>query len=396
MRVLFVVPTDYDAVVKKGVAWLIDQREEDGELEQVITVHPFAINERSIAHSPRQTVYEFRTPAPSAWRIVGWLRLLGHILRTALRIRALARSNQVDIVRAQDPYYSALLAWLATRFTRARLVISLHADYRQRYRLDGAQGAPEVFGSRALAELLERVMLRQADGVLPIRESLGRQAMEAGVPAARIHLIPHGINLAAFAADAGDDDVPLDALQLDDSRAWLVFGGRLSRENYVADMLEMGEQLSRQRDDFLLVLAGDGPERAALSARLEVTPQLSRCCRLVGPVAAPVMASLRRHAAVGIVLMGGLSLIEACAAGRPVCAYDVEWHHELVENGVTGYLVEEADIASLATRVAQLLDDPTAADAMGAAARKRAFTRHSEAAARGARMAAYRAVAGAG
>jgi len=44
------------------------------------------------------------------------------------------------------------------------------------------------------------------------------------------------------------------------------------------------------------------------------------------------------------VLWGGFSLIEAGAAGNPMIAYDVEWHYELVENHVTGFLVTENNI----------------------------------------------------
>jgi len=74
--------------------------------------------------------------------------------------------------------------------------------------------------------------------------------------------------------------------------------------------------------------------------------------------------------------MGGYSLIEACAAGSPVVAYDVEWHSELVQTGKTGQLVREHDILGLTQAVDTLLTYPDEAKAMGATAKQWAFERH--------------------
>jgi len=45
--------------------------------------------------------------------------------------------------------------------------------------------------------------------------------------------------------------------------------------------------------------------------------------------------------------MGGFSLIEAYAAGRPVVSYDVEWHSELVKNNETGFLIPESMVFNI-------------------------------------------------
>ena len=86
--------------------------------------------------------------------------------------------------------------------------------------------------------------------------------------------------------------------------------------------------------------------------------------------------------------MGGYSLIEACAAARPVVAYDVEWHRELV-CAETGALVAEGDGPGLLAAVEDLLSDPARADAMGQTAKTRALARHGLEAARASKTAAY-------
>jgi len=49
------------------------------------------------------------------------------------------------------------------------------------------------------------------------------------------------------------------------------------------------------------------------------------------------------------------SVLEAMALGRPVVATDVGGNRELIRDGVTGYLVEPDDPASLAAKLSWLL-----------------------------------------
>ncbi|MEM9291347.1 MAG: glycosyltransferase [Acidobacteriota bacterium] len=66
------------------------------------------------------------------------------------------------------------------------------------------------------------------------------------------------------------------------------------------------------------------------------------------------------------------SILEAMAAGRPVVATAVGGVPELVEDGVSGYLVPPGDHQALARRVEDLLLHPRRAEAFGAAGQRRA------------------------
>ena len=65
-------------------------------------------------------------------------------------------------------------------------------------------------------------------------------------------------------------------------------------------------------------------------------------------------------------------LLEAQLAGCPVVATRAGGTSELVEDSVTGFLVEIGDHASVASFLARLLDDPTLAAEMGRAGAERA------------------------
>jgi D-inositol-3-phosphate glycosyltransferase len=68
----------------------------------------------------------------------------------------------------------------------------------------------------------------------------------------------------------------------------------------------------------------------------------------------------------------GLVALEAAACGTPVVAAAVGGLQTLVEHGRTGFLVHDRDAAAFTACVAELLDDPAMAAAMGDAATARA------------------------
>jgi glycosyltransferase involved in cell wall biosynthesis len=82
----------------------------------------------------------------------------------------------------------------------------------------------------------------------------------------------------------------------------------------------------------------------------------------------------RAHAACLPSRAEGLSnaLMEAMTAGLPAVATEVGGNAELIEDGVTGFIVPPGDLRSLAARLSLLLSDREGARRMGAAARRKA------------------------
>lgn len=67
----------------------------------------------------------------------------------------------------------------------------------------------------------------------------------------------------------------------------------------------------------------------------------------------------------------GRTIIEAMAAGKPVVSTRSGGPQEIIEDGVSGFLVDVGDDAAMANRLAELLSNPDQLAAMGAAARRR-------------------------
>jgi glycosyltransferase involved in cell wall biosynthesis len=370
-RLLVVIAADYDSAIRKGVDSLFKQFDEDGFFSRVVLLSPNIRRDRAIPITP---CIEYRE---IGWTRRGWWTRLTaplHLLRLVREGCRLVRRQGITLIRATEPSLCGVVAWVISRLTGVPYCLSLHADYDQRYKLDGARGAPTLFGARWPIMLVERLTLRGALRVLPIRESLVRYALNHGAMPGAVRVIPHGIDLAPYREPSGIDirarySIPADGRVLS-------FAGRLSRENYLDDVLAAVRRVAANREDVYLVLAGGGALERAVSEKVATDPVLTRCVRMAGFVDQDMVRALRQQGDVSLCLMAGYSLIEACAAARPVISYDVEWHHELVIDGETGYLVPEHDVAGVAGAIVALLGDPRASSRMGERARELAFLRH--------------------
>lgn len=375
--ILFMIPAEYESLVTKGVDNMIIDRDEDGFFKRCVTVHPLTQRTQTIDINETHVIHEIGfdlIPGSHRHKLLRYLQVPLHFFRILRICGRLVREEQVDLIRATDPYWMGFFALLVARKRGLPFCVSIHSDYDKRFELDGKLGAPTILGSRKLAKRLERFVLSRADLVMPIRESLGKRAICDGARSELVRIIPHGIDLRPFSEEASYDIYQM--FGIDRHKKILSFVGRLSNENYVDDLLEMARQLSLQREDFILVFAGGGNEEDRLRHTVSNEPQLEKTVRMLGFQPREVCIDLRRASEVNLCLMAGFSLIEACASERPVISYDVEWHYELVRNGETGFLIKEHDNKQLVAAVSYLLDHPDEAAEMGKNARDLALAKH--------------------
>ncbi|MBI4180016.1 glycosyltransferase family 4 protein [bacterium] len=375
---LYITPTDFNTARQKGVLRLILERDADGFFGKVFTIHPLArqsqVNDLNGVHRVIDLGPDILPPFLRRHRFFRRLLAPFHLWDVAGKLVDLVRKENISLIRASDPFLSGLLAGWISRRTGVPYCVSLHADYDLGFILDPKLGGLTVFGSRAPSKWLERYVFSRAPLVMPIRQHLSDVARRNGARAESIRIIPHGIDLERFKRPPAADIRR--ALNLPGDRKIISFVGRLSKDNYIDDILEMARKLGERRRDFLLVVAGGGYEEDRVKRTVREDAVLSDCVRMTGFLPREDAIDLRRAADVCVCLMGGLSLIESCAAAKPVISYDVEWHGELVRPGETGFLAREHDINALVDAANFLLDHPDDAARMGQTAGDLAAERH--------------------
>ena len=120
------------------------------------------------------------------------------------------------------------------------------------------------------------------------------------------------------------------------------------------------------------VVAGEGPDRAQLSARARER-RVDEALRLIGPTSGPepLLAATDLFVSASWAESFPYNILEAMAASLPVVATDVGGTREAVVDGVTGTLVAPRDPQALAEAVIGLLDEPGRRERLGLAGRAR-------------------------
>jgi D-inositol-3-phosphate glycosyltransferase len=198
-----------------------------------------------------------------------------------------------------------------------------------------------------------------------------------GDPTGRIEIVPPAVEHAFFAP--GDRRGARNAVGLPVDRPVVLFVGRI--QPLKAPDLAVRALAELDRDDATLVIVGgasgtDGNGELARVRTLVGDLGLDDRVQFVPPRPHHILSSYYRAADVVIVPSRsesfGLVALEAAACGVPVVASAVGGLLNIVHDGVTGVLVDGRDPHRYGRAIAQLLDDPAGAAAMGVAAAVRA------------------------
>lgn len=211
-----------------------------------------------------------------------------------------------------------------------------------------------------------------------------------GDPGGRIEIVAPGVEHALFAP--GDQGGARRAIDMPGTAPLIVFVGRIQPlKGPDVAIRALDELHARGHPDASLVIVGgasgqDGDTETHRAHDLVDELDLHSQVHFVEPQPHHVLSSYYRAADIVIVPSRsesfGLVALEAAACGTPVVASAVGGLLSLVDDGITGRLIDGRDPVDYGAALAEILDDPAARIAMGAAARRRAssYTWHAAAA----------------
>lgn len=373
---IFCEAADYDALKAKGVVSLLDNWLIGGYFKKVYIVHFPTPKKRLIRERESIEIIELGVKA----RFLKQNNMIfGYTVLNALwyfwqvfTMRGFTK-NEISVIHGAGVHHTALAALFLYHLTGIPTCISVHSDDEGRYEQMKKYGSFwTLFNMRYFTVLVHRFVFSHAPRVFIIRESLGRWVKSMGAKPERICLFPHGIDIENFLKPYGGNirsEFNLSSVGL------VVFAGRLSQENYVYDMIEIAQKVTMGIEDIVFVIIGDGPERYELEGYVRIK-NLHKYFRFLGFLPQNKVYEFRKNASVNLCLMAGYSLIEAALSKRPIISYDVEWHHELIKNDETGFLVPEHDVEAAANAIVTLLADHRLAERLGENAFQLALERH--------------------
>lgn len=162
--------------------------------------------------------------------------------------------------------------------------------------------------------------------------------------------------------------------------AWILAVGRLDPIKGFATLIEAMHLLSQRQVDCRCSIVGEGPLRASLQALIDALG-VARKVQLVGAKPQDEVRSMMERATLfalpcEVATDGNrdgipVALMEAMAVGCPVLSAPVSGVPELIQDGVTGLLVETANPRALANAIQRLLEDSTLRSDLSRAARRK-------------------------
>jgi glycosyltransferase involved in cell wall biosynthesis len=278
----------------------------------------------------------------AAVRLSGARVVHAHNLQPALGWRALAAARAAGARVVLHLHQYRLVCAIGVCFTRGAECTRCHGrDTLPGVRLNCRGSLPEAVSYGASLALWQRRLAQQADAVIVPSRFARERLRELGAPLdwERVHVLAP--TLPALAAPGWQEPA------LADSYALVV--ARLSPEKGVDVAIDACRAAGMQ-----LVIAGEGPQRAALERRAGDAP-----VRFAGRVEEHELAELRAGAALALAPSRsaetfGLAAAEAMAAGLPVVASRVGALPELVDPEL---LVAPGDARALAEAIGRFAAD---------------------------------------
>jgi glycosyltransferase involved in cell wall biosynthesis len=266
------------------------------------------------------------------------------------------KKHRVELLQSHG-YKPALLAWCLKWFVRIPWVAFAHGYTSENRRM-------------ALYNRLDAWLLRHADRVVVVSEATGRLIESAGVPRQIIRVIPNAIDSSdEVKADgtnfrrhcgAGSDDLLIGVI------------GRLSPEKGQAVFLQALTEVLKFVGKARAVFVGDGQDMAGLKEQTRLRGLEDRVTFMGHQTDMPPI-----YAGLDLVVIPSLSeglpnvLLEAMVYRKPVVATNVGGIPEVMQDGLSKFLVSPGDAQAMANTILEVLRDPTLRRELGEAGQRR-------------------------
>lgn len=296
----------------------------------------------------------------------------------------LARRLRPAVLHAASDHKNATVALHVGRALGIPVVYELRGFLEETW-LSG-EGSSSRRGSERHRLFVERetAVLREADAVVTLAETMREEIIRRGVDPERIVLAPNAVD-ESLLEHRPDGAAYRAALGI--SPQEFVVGSVSSITHYegFATLVDAAALLRERGEEVRVLLVGEGAARPDLLARIERLG-LGRACLLPGQVGP--QEALRAQAALDAMavprvdaqvsrLVTPLKPVEAMALGVPVIASDLPALRELLADGRAGTMVPPGDAAALAEAISRLRRDDNLREKQVRAGREEVMARRT-------------------
>lgn len=263
--------------------------------------------------------------------------------------------SKMDILHVHHPFTSGQLAIRYSRAQGIPLVFTNHTRY-DLYAHAYFPMVPEALGDAFLRAYMPS-FCKSCDLVIAPSPGLQEVLINLGVEA-QIDVIPNGIDIKPF--QSVEKTIPRQELGFKEDDVILTYMGRIGPEKNLPFLLRAFAGIAKTYDNVGLLIIGDGAEKENLVDRVKVMG-ISDRVHFTGMIPyqelPAYMAGADAFATASITEVHPLSVIEALASGLPVIGIQSPGVGDTVEDGVTGLLAPEEDLAVFTAKLSRIVTD---------------------------------------
>lgn len=297
-------------------------------------------------------------------------RMLNYLSFLFYAVIAGLKAPACDVVLASSPsLFVGVAGYLLSRFKRVPFVFEVRDLWPETAVVMGALRHPLLIKA---ATWLAHFLYRRADRVIAVTRGIEAGILQAGIPAAKVNLIPNGVDDDLFAALSSPK-----AAQIRREYGWgdrfvALYAGTLARSDGLEAIVRAAATLTEYRD-LLLVFLGDGEVKSHLEAlvaqwqlpNVAFIPSQPKC-RVPDFVTAADVCLLPVRADPFFRMTLPNKLFDYMAGARPVIAAVPPGEAQaVVEEAEAGLVIPPEDEISLAAALLELYDDAAARQQYG-------------------------------
>lgn len=257
------------------------------------------------------------------------------LIKLAKIIRKLAEDNKADCIIVHHP---APLIWIGTLLFininrgKNKVFVYAHNNYH------------EIVSRKRWKQNIYNLLLRKSDHVIAISEFVKNSIAKGGrINADKISVVYNGIDVADYKTEHGN---------ICNEKIRLIYVGRLIKAKGVQVLIEAISKLP-EKQKYLLTVVGNGNYRNELE-QLTHQLELEQIVTFEG-----VQRNVHKYFSEADVFVHpaiweegfGITIIEAMSAGLICTAFNKGAIPEIIENGVSGFIVNECSSEALAKQL---------------------------------------------
>lgn len=306
-------------------------------------------------------------------------RIINYISYMIMAIVLCGRTAKADVVVSTSPqFFCGLAGFFVSRLKRAKWILEIRDLWPESIVAVGAMRQGIVVKS---LYWLEKFCYNRADRIVAVTDAFKRYMIGKGIAADKIHIIKNGVCLERYTRDTSPEAQALLRNFIDeydlDNKFVAAYVGTHGMAHHLETLVQSAE-LTRDREDIVYLLVGEGAEREALIT-LRNSLDLHKTVKLTGQLPKEVMPIVWQAADVAITHLRKSptfesvipsKIFESMAMSKPLLHGVSGESAELVHASGGGVCFTSESQQELAQLLVELADDPQRCIELGANGQK--------------------------